>query len=285
MLSVTGLITIGRVAAWSAMPEPAHLSLRLVQAQAEASNPKPKMTAKRLQISLNAECEVLITNAQGKSIGFDSKKGQVLNEIPQAEIREVPPFPVYLLPADTLDKPYTIRLTGRPASRDVHTDLMVTGGGLVAGCKNLLLTAGKTLTLTVTSDGRRLTFTAGQDEQTPLLFTSTQSGRSNPSYSFEIGGVKLASRKTLAVTLDMEKQRLYFKDNDAKRDNYSVKMRQTNPDGTRYVFLRTDIQLGKADNYMMDFGKWDGKTDMCFYIDDKGDGFDNKACIKVSPQK
>ena len=83
----------------------------------------------------------------------------------------------------------------------------------------------------------------------------------------------------------MEKQHLYFKDDDAKRDIYTVKMRQTNPDGTRFVFLRQDVQLGKMDNYMMDFGKWDGKADMCFYIDDKGDGFDNKECIKLSAQK
>ena len=274
-----------RGAARSAQHEPVSLSLRLVQAQAEANNPQPKMTAKRLQVSLNAECDVLITNVQGKSIGFDPKKKQVLNEIPLAEIREAPPFPVYLLPADAVDKPYQIHLTGRPSSREIHADLMITGGGFVAGCKNLLLTAGKNLTMTVTSDGRRLSFTSGQDEQIPLLFTSTQSGRSNPSYSFEIGGVKLAAGKTMAVTLDMEKQRLYFKDNDVKRDNYTVKLRRTNPDGTRYLFLRPDIQLGKTDNYLMDFGKWDGKTDVCFYVDDIGDGFDNKECIKVSPQK
>lgn len=283
MMAVTGFILIAGVAAWSAQPLSA--SLHLVQAQTEASNSKPKMTAKKLQVSLNAECDVLITNAQGKRLGFDPKKKQVLNEIPQAEIREVPPFPIYLLPADAVDKPYTIRLTGRPSSPEVHADVTISGSGFVAGGKNLLLAAGKNLTLQVTSDGRRLTLTAGQSEQTPLLFTSTQSGRTHPSYSFEIGGVKLAAGKTLRLTLDMEKQRLYFKDDDAKRAPYSVKMRQTNPDGTKNIFLRGDIQLGKTDNYMMAFGKWDGKTEMCFYVDDQGDGFDNKECLKISAQK
>ena len=119
----------------------------------------------------------------------------------------------------------------------------------------------------------------------PVLFTSTQSGRSMPSYSFEVGGRLLPSGKTVALRLDMETQRLYFRDDDARRDKYSVKVRRTNPDGTKNAFLRQDILFGQANNYMLDFSKWDGQTDVCLYVDDRGDGFDKKECIKLSPQK
>jgi len=227
----------------------------------------------------------LITNAQGKSLGFDPNKRQLLNEIPEAEIREMPPLPTYLLPSDNSNSPYRIILAGRASTSEARTDLTISGAGFVAGFKDLVIAAGKILTVTFTTDGRRLSLTAGDVDQAPALFTSTQSGRSKPSYAFEIGGARLAQGKTVAVTLDMESQRLYFNDDDLRRDKYSIKIRRTNPDGTKNAFLRQDILFGKADNYMLDFSKWDGITDLCLYVDDMRDGFDKKECIKLSAQK
>lgn len=243
------------------------------------------MAVKRLQLSVNAACDVLITNALGKRLGFDAQSGQVFEEIPQAEMRMTLPFPLYLLPADDADKPYRISLSGKAASRELRADLTISGGGFVAGCKDLRLSAGDQLLITITSDGRRLALTAGHSSQSPLLYTATQSGRSMPSYLFEIGGPQLASGKTLAVALDLQSQRLTFKDDNAKRDKYTVKIRRTNPDGTRNVFFREGILFGMADHYLVDFGKRDNKPDVCLYVADKADHFDDKSCIEISLQR
>lgn len=254
------------------------------QSRKKAGATQTTATVKKLKISLNQDCEVLITNSQGKRVGYDPAGKQILNEIPGAEVPEPGAYPSFALPADDPNNPYRINLTSISTKQDLRADLVITGAGFVAGFKGLRLTAGNELLMTFTSDGRRLSFKAGKAVQKPVLFVATQPGRGKPSYVFEVGDSFLSTGTTIAMTLDMEQQRIYFKVDDVLRNKYSVMMRLVNPDKSKSTFLRKDIQYGKSDNYRLDFGNWDGKSALCLYVDDKGDGFDGKECMKLSSQ-
>jgi len=242
----------------------------------------------RIGISMDGEGEMLITNPEGKRIGFDFAKNQYVNEVPDAEIvptdggleDDVPPL--YRFPYRKGPRPYTITLSGKTLNHEVDADVEMEGPGFVVGFEDILLDPGENLTMTISPDGRQLSFTASQDGQTPNIFISLESGHSKPSYYFDIGGIKLSPGKTVTVTLDFEKERLYFKDNDSKKDPYDVRVVRVNPDGTKNSYEHDDISVGKADVYMMDFAKWNGKGAMCFKEDEEGNGFDDNNCVEES---
>ncbi len=113
----------------------------------------------------------------------------------------------------------------------------------------------------------------------PQIFLTRQSGRGKPSYRFEITSSLLEAGKTLTVNLDADHGRLYFKSDDIKSDRFGVTMRRTNPGGAREMFKRQAISFGKTNSYVMDFGQWDGKGEVCFY--ESCDVCDLKRCTKL----
>jgi hypothetical protein len=154
------------------------------------------------------------------------------------------------------------------------------------GFEDVLLDPGETMTMTISPNGRELSFTASQDGETPSIFITIATSHKEPSYFFGIGGIKLSPGKTVTVKLDLEKQKLFFKDNDPDRDPYDVEVQRTNPDGTENYYENYDMDMAKtSDNFEMDFGKWDGKGDMCFEEDDEGNGFEDDECDEEPNEK
>lgn len=249
---------------------------------------------KKHQVSfvLTGEGETLITDPNGKRIGYDFGKNRAVNEIPEADIvpiegglgKNIPPQ--YRLPVMSSAKPYTITVGGKSISQEVEADLDMEGPGFVVGFSDILLDPGENLSMTISPNGRELSFTASADGETPGIFITISTGKDKPSYEFEIGGIKLAAGKTVTMKLDLEKEKLFFKDNDPDRDPYDVVVWRTNPDGTEDYYENDDLNLAKdADNYEMDFSKWDGKGDMCFEADDENNGFDDEKCTEEPSEK
>jgi hypothetical protein len=242
--------------------------------------------------TMDGEGEYMITDPNGKRIGYDFAKSRFVNEIPEADVipvtgglgKNVPPQ--YNLPKLQATKPYTITVGGKGINQEVDADMEMTGPGFLVGFEDLLVDPGETLSMTISPDGRELSFTASADGETPSVFITIASSRKEPSYEFSIGGIKLAAGKTVTMKLDLEKDKLFFKDNDPDRDPYDVFVSRTNPDGTRNYYESDDLDLAKkSDNYEMDFSKWDGEGDMCFEEDDEGNGFDDEECTKEPNEK
>ena len=249
---------------------------------------------KKDQVSfvLTGEGETLVTDPNGKRIGYDFAKNRTVNEIPEADVvtlegglgKNIPPQ--YRLPHMTSTKPYTITVGGKSIDKEVQADLDMEGPGFVVGFADILLDPGENLSMTISPNGRELSFTASADGETPSIFITIESGKKKPSYEFDIGGIKLAAGKTVTMKLDLEKEKLFFKDNDPARDLYDVTVSRTNPDGTEDFYENDDLDLGKkSDNYEMDFSKWDGKGDMCFEEDEQGNGFEDEECTKEPNEK
>lgn len=243
-------------------------------------------SAEMLTFELNGEGNILITDGAGKRFGFDPQKNQMLTEIPGAQALvfegglglDIPP--TYKIPYQKGGKPFTINVSGKSLKSEVDADMEIDGPGFVVGFDNIALDPGENLTMTVSPDGQQLSFTASQDGQTPDIFITTDSGPDKPSYDFKIGGIKLNPGKTVTVTLDLKKEHLYFKDNDKKRDKYDVRVERTNADGTKNYYEHKDLEIGKKDNYEIDFSKWNGKGPMCVVDDDEGNGFDDDQCVE-----
>ena len=247
---------------------------------------------KYVAFAMDGEGDFLITDATGKRVGFDFKNNKFVDEIAGSRVvfdkgglkKDMPPD--ISLPLANSNKPYTITMSGKSLRKGVDADLDVEGPGFVVGFRDVMLDPGETLTMTATPDGKELGFTASADGQTPNVFITYEKGRKYPSYFFEIGGIKLSPGKTVTMKLDIEKQKLFFKDNDSKRDAYDVRVARINPDGTKNFYEHHDLEIAKkTDNYEMDFSKWDGKGEMCFEDDDEGNGFDDDTCVEEPNEK
>src|SRR5437016_1570429 len=251
---------------------------------------KPKKD--QVGFALDGEGEYMITDPNGRRIGYDFSKNRVVNEIPEADVvtiegglgKNIPPE--YHLPHISSSKPYTINVAGKSIDHEVDADLDMEGPGFVVGFQDILVDPGENLTMTISPNGRELSFTTSQDGQTPNVFITIATSRKDPSYFFQIGGIKLAPGKTVTMKLDLEKQKLFFKDNDAKRDAYDVLVTRVNPNGTRNFYEHHDLEIAKkTDNYEMDFSKWDGVGEMCFEDDDEGNGFGDDPCVEEPNDK
>jgi len=239
---------------------------------------KPETVAKTVQISLDADADLLIENSDGKRTGLDFKSRKSVNEIPGARVISRETSTTCVLPFGQSGRAYKVAVAGKSTAK-VNADLSMTGPGFVVGFRGVSLILGQVQTMSISANGSQLSFTANQDGPAPRLFLTTQSGRGKPSYRFEVSSF-LAAGKTISVNLDTGKGWLYFKNDEAKKDSFSVKMRRTNPGGTRDVFAHQDISFGKANSYAMDFGQWDGKSDVCFYLTDL-DSSGKKQCTRL----
>jgi hypothetical protein len=227
-----------------------------------AANAEP--IARTFQVSLNVDADLLIENPEGKRLGLDFSTRKFVNEIATARVVSGDSSSTFVLPFDKSGKPYKVTVSGKSSTK-VDADLSMTGPGFVVGFRSVPLISGRLQKMTFASNGLHLSLTASQDGPTPQLFITAQSGRAKPSYRFEVTSALLERGKTITVDLDPDKSRLYFNTDDAKKDGFTLKMRRTNPAGSRDVFVHKDISFGRMNSYAMDFGQWDGQGEICFY--------------------
>jgi hypothetical protein len=243
-----------------------------------------------LNVSASGDIDILITDGNGKRIGYDATKRNSVNEIPGALVNliagngEEDNAPEYLLPVNPASKkPYKITVGGTDSEETA--DLQVYGSGFVVGFSDISVDKGETLNMTVSPDGRELSFTASADGETPGLYITTDDGADRPSYEFEIGGIALAAGKTVSVKLDPDKGLIYFKDDDGGEDKYDVSISRTNPNGKVDEFEEFDMDIGDDNSYVLNFGAWDGKGNICVKDDsDEDGGFEDEECTEVADE-
>lgn len=242
-------------------------------------------TGEEIYFSFGGAGDLLITDPASKQIGYDSKKKAEVNQISGAQIiysdggLDLNYSPEYALPYDAkAKKPYQVTISGKDLAEEVNADLQIDAPGFVVGFEDILLDPKEELTVTLAPDGQTLSFTASADGETPTIFVTTEDGPNNPSYSFEVGGVSIDAGKTVTMTADVDKGKVYFKDNDGNEDAYDVHFERTNPDGTKVKFDQNDLNLQGADNFEVDIDKWDKTNQPCIEDDDDGDGFSDETC-------
>lgn len=238
-----------------------------------------------IYFSFGGEGDLLITDPNGKQIGYDGKKKAEVNQIQGAEIiyddggLDLNFSPVYVLPYNaTAKKPYQVLISGKDLKQEVNADLEIAAPGFVVGFEDVLLDPKEELMVSISPDGNTLTFTASADSETPTIFVTTEDGPDKPSYSFEVGGVEIDAGKTLTMSVDIAKGKVYFNDNDGNEDAYDIHIERTNPNGTKVKFDQKDMKMKGKDSFEIDINKWDGENNPCIKDDDDDDGFSDESC-------
>jgi hypothetical protein len=240
---------------------------------------------------LTGEGDMLVTDGNGRRIGYDSITDRYFNEIPDGNSQLLigglgEDLPHFTLPYIENDKPFTIVFSGRNLSDESTLDFVFSAPGFTVGFDEIKLDPNEILVATISPDGQQITFTASTDGQTPEVFYAFDSDDDDAaSYITTIEGVELTAGKTLTYDFDFENGRLFFSDDDGNEDNYDIDLIRINADGTEQEFVDREIDIGKADKYEMDFGNWDGQGKMCFKDDDDGDGFDDEECEEEANEK
>jgi hypothetical protein len=219
---------------------------------------------KTVQISLDVDADVLIEDSTHQRIGVDLKTRKFVNEIPDARTIEREGSLTFVLPFDKAGKPYMVKLTGN-AHTPALANLSMTGPGFVVGARKLNLRPGDVEVVGVSSNGTAVSLVQSRDGPAPQLFLTSQSDRTQPSYRFEVAAASLSRGKTMTVGLDLAAGHLNFKSTEITKSSFSVNLRRTNPGGSRDTYSHADVSFSRDNNYRVDFGKWDGKSDVCFY--------------------
>ena len=244
-----------------------------------------------LTFSSSGDVDLMVSDGAGKRIGYDPVKKVTVNEIvgavqnaTEGDVDDDTP-PEYIIPINAANnRPYKINVRGTDS--EYMSDLQIYGAGFVVGFEDISVDKGESLNMTVSQDGRELSFTASADGETPSLYIATDSGANKPSYEFKFGGITLAAGKTISIKLDPDKGLIYFKDDDGDTDKYDVYISRTNPNGTVVEFEDYDMDIGKGNSYVLNFGAWDGKGTICAKDDSDEDGnYDEEECDQLADEK
>ncbi len=243
------------------------------------------------EFSLNGDGEMLVIDGTGKRVGYDPKTDKFYNEISGANTDFIvgglgQDLPNYTLPYQTSGKPYTIVFSGKDLDKESEFDFTYSAPGFTVGFNGIKLDPNEVLVATVTPEGETITFTASADSETPEIYFAFDSDEEDgASYIAEVDGGLLDAGKTLTCDFDFEAGKLYFSDNDGNEDEYDIDLIRINADGTEQVYSQNNLDIGKSDNYEMNFGDWDGKGEMCFEDDEDGDGFDDEKCTMQADEE
>ena len=236
---------------------------------------------------LTGEGEMLVTDGNGKRIGYDPKSDRFYEDIPRSNTDLLiggfgEDLPHYTVPYEDSDQTYKIVFSGKYLDKkESELDFVYSGPGFTVGFDGILLDQGETLEATISNDGQKITFKASKDGETPEVFYAFDPDEDEvASYSSMIEGVQLTAGKSLTYDFDIENGKLFFTDDDGNEDDYDITLIRVNGDGTKQVYKQEDLDIGKADKYEMDFGDWDGEGEMCFKDDEDDNGFDDEKCTE-----
>jgi hypothetical protein len=229
---------------------------------------------------------MLVTDPNGKRIGYDPKTNRFYEEIPNGNAELLiggfgEDLPHYTVPHIEADNPYKIVFSGKYLDEESELDFVFSAPGFTVGFDGILLDPNEILEATISTDGEQITFKSSADSETPNVFFAFDSDdEENASYYTLIDGVELTAGKTLTMDFDFENGKLFFSDDDDNEDAYDITLVRVNADGTENVYQQNDLDIGKADKCEMDFGDWDGEGEMCFKDDEDGDGVGDEECTE-----
>ncbi len=223
----------------------------------------PIQPQKTVQISIDVEADVIITDHAGKRLGFDRTLRRSVNEIPESRMIEREGATTFVLPYKSVGDLYVVAVYGNSPTV-TPANISMAGPGFVVGVRALQLKIDEVQTVDLSPNGKSISLTTGHDGPVPQIFLTTQSERSKPSYRFEVGNSFLSRGKRIWIELNSATGELLLASNETRKTVFTINMRRTNPGGTRDLYTQHDISFGRDNSYSMDFGKWDGKGEIRF---------------------
>lgn len=226
------------------------------------------------QVWLEGSADLLITDAQGRSVGF--KNGAFVSEIPGAQsnankfgvnVWNINAEPVYYIPS-SID--FSISIDGNRLQEAATSTVTMIGPGYVLEVSDIILEPGQVDTLDVAPDGSLLSYRTETGE-TPLILVAIETKASD--YLFGVYGEEMAAGEALNLSLDTEKGWLSIDAIDnASAGSYSLQVARYDDQGEQ-VFGAQGVTLAAEDVLYVDYLKWPGNGQpMTLGLDKGGDG-------------
>ena len=138
----------------------------------EPFTPPFAVTSTAVEFFLTNGGDMLITDAEGQRFGYDPVSGQMVDEIPGAQIIYLRGAQghIYRLPLQEADELYDVTVSGLALAREVSTNLVMIGPGYVVGFEGIRLQPEQILRMSLSADGRQLIFEEGQSARAPQVF-------------------------------------------------------------------------------------------------------------------
>lgn len=221
---------------------------------------------KQTQVWLDGDADLLITDNNSSRIGV-SESGQLINEIPGADVRNLtfvettttePKF-VYSVPAYT---DYGILLDGSRLSEPGSQSLWVFGPGSVIGILNTPLSPGEQDHVDMIwqgNDNLKVTYTTMSKEKTIDLLICLKSNKPGDNTYVEaiIKGVKVDENGQVSFGLDLAKNELtFYTSNISNPGNLQLVVRFVDETGERF-FANDNTQLQEGDLVVLDLANAD----------------------------
>lgn len=226
------------------------------------------------QVWLDGEADLLITDAQGRRVGF--LDGTFINEIPGAtsngnkygvNVWNIDAEPVYNIPA-SID--FTISIDGSRLTAPSNSTITMIGPGYALEVSDIVLEPGQVDTLDVAPDGSLLAYRTESGE-TPFLLVAIETSAAD--YLFGVYGEELAPGEALNLALDTTQGWLSIDaiDNSAP-GSYGLIVAKYDDQGEQ-VFGAEGVALDPDDVAYIDYLAWPGNGQpMTLEVDRGGDG-------------
>jgi hypothetical protein len=221
------------------------------------------------QVWLTGPGHVLITDAQGRRIGFVGS--DFVSEIPGAYESTIyaglgsEREPIYTLP---LTQTYTILLDGQTLTQTESVDVTQFGPGYATSAEGVALQPGSQDHVVIAGDGTSLDYSAGLAKQATLALALDGDSE---SYGLQVAGADIGAGQVVTLSADMAQGRLAYSNAQAGGGAYDLKVTRVSSAGTRR-FGHTAIAILATDTHYADYGAWKGFGSMTLYIDHGSDG-------------
>jgi hypothetical protein len=226
------------------------------------------------EIWLDGDADLLITDAEGRSVGF--RDGAFVNEIPGAasnankfgvNVWDIAAEPVYYIPTN-ID--FSISIDGSRLDAASESTVTMIGPGYVLEVSDILLDPGQVDTLDVAPDGSLLSYRS-ESPETPVMLVGIETDAAD--YLFAVQGYELAAGEAVNLSLDTREGWLSIDSIDnAESGSYDLFVAKYDDQGEQ-VFGAEEVVLDPDDVVYVDYLKWPGNSQpMALDVDRGGDG-------------
>ncbi len=224
--------------------------------------------------SMDVHAHLLITDAQGRRTGYAGNK--LVKEIPGVEVEENfsadlfkdSEEPVYHVPTGMQ---FALTIDGSSLQKQDLTNVILIGPGYDLGVFDIKLDPGQKDTLTLSPDGKSLSYKPSGNEAPDIVLGLEHTGA---DYSFLVKGVEIDSGGTVNVTLEQDKGQLAVSTSGGKTPaTFGIVMDRIDDQGEQTFSHDDGVTLSVGDTAYLDFGKWSGNGgDLTIDIDRGSDG-------------
>jgi len=231
--------------------------------------PEWHAAADELAVWLSGEGHMLITDSQGRSIGYVGD--QFVNEVPSAyeSIVDgglgVEMEPIYTLP---LTETYTILLDGQTLTQTETVEVTQFGPGYAVWVDDVTLEPTSQDELVIAPDGTQLAYQPNDVKEVTLTLALDSTSESN---QLQVNGADIGAGQIVTLTADVDNGQLVFNNAQAGGGEYDLEISRISAAGEQ-KFAHAGLAISAIDTHYVDYGAWDGSGPMTLHIDHGSDG-------------